>query len=450
MKYSKFFYNLIFFSFFLLFIQVKQGFAVINFTINDDAMDKDNILLYGFSSPDVNLNNDILEIKNRIIKNLSSTNLVQFSSFKEDENSSDQNIFDIEAVPIFEKFQNKKIADLLVAKFSYNDQGDLELKIRLWDVNDKKQSFGKHYLASRQNYRQLANSISNEIFKAISNEDIGHFISKIIYVGETGPINNRTKKINMIDFDGENYRHLTNGEELVLTPNFTRNKNLIHYLRYYENIPQIFSLDLRSKISDKLGGFSATTFASSPHPLDDNLVLLSAIVDGNCDIYEMNIAGNYAKRLTKSPAIDTTASYSPDGKSIVYSSDRDGSQQLYIMNANGSNNHKITQGGGSYSKPTWSPDGKFIAFTKIKSQQFMIGTMTPNSRFEKILTTAYLAEGARWSANSRYLIYSKKKSPYGRDSIPRLYIIDIITGFEYEIPTPKNEGALDPDWVLTN
>ena len=120
------------------------------------------------------------------------------------------------------------------------------------------------------------------------------------------------------------------------------------------------------------------------------------------------------------------------------------------MNANGSNNHKITQGGGSYSKPTWSPDGKFIAFTKIKSQQFMIGTMTPNSRFEKILTTAYLAEGARWSANSRYLIYSKKKSPYGRDSIPRLYIIDIITGFEYEIPTPKNEGALDPDWVLTN
>ena len=91
----------------MLLIQVKQGFAVINFTINDDAMDKDNILLYGFSSPDVNLNNDILEIKNRIIKNLSSTNLVQFSSFKEDENSSDQNIFDIEAVPIFEKFQNK-------------------------------------------------------------------------------------------------------------------------------------------------------------------------------------------------------------------------------------------------------------------------------------------------------------------------------------------------------
>ena len=91
-------------AFFLLLIQVKQGFAVINFTINDDAMDKDNILLYGFSSPDVNLNNDILEIKNRIIKNLSSTNLVQFSSFKEDENSSDQNIFDIEAIPIFEKF----------------------------------------------------------------------------------------------------------------------------------------------------------------------------------------------------------------------------------------------------------------------------------------------------------------------------------------------------------
>jgi TolB protein len=254
----------------------------------------------------------------------------------------------------------------------------------------------------------LANSISNEIFKSVSRENSGHFSSRIVYVGETGPINHRVKKINMIEFDGENYQNLTGDDELVLTPSFTKNPNLIYYLRYFDNKPQIFSLDLRSKYSEKLGGFQSTTFASSLHPLNENLVILSAIIDGNCDIYEMNIAENFAKRLTKHPGIDTTASYSPDGKLIVFSSDRQSGQQLYVMNSNGSYTSRISQGTGSYSKPSWSPDGKLIAFTKIKSGQFMVGTMTPNGRAEKILTTAYLVEGARWSPNGRYLIYSKK------------------------------------------
>ncbi len=450
MKFFKNFFQLFIFFLITSFANINQGFCAINFTINNEAIEKNKILIYGFNSDDVGLNNDILVIKNRIIKNLDTTNLVQFSSFKTDENPVESNIFDIESIPNFSKFKDQNIANLLIAKFNYNENGDLELRIRLWDVEDKKQNFGKYYIASPQNFKQLANSISNEIFKAISGESIGHFSSKIIYVGETGSINQRIKKINMIDFDGENYRNLTNDNELVLTPTFTKNKNLIYYLRYFEDKPQIFSLDLRNKISDKLGGFHATTFASSPHPLDDNLVILSAIIDGNCDIFEMNISGNFARRLTKNQAIDTTASYSPDGKSIVFSSDREAGQQLYTMFANGSNATRISHGSGSYSKPSWSPDGKLIAFTKFKGGQFMIGTMTPNGRAEKILTTAYLVEGARWSPNSRYLIYSKKKSPYGRESIPRLYIIDIITGFEYEIPTPKNEGAIDPDWALIN
>jgi TolB protein len=66
---------------------------------------------------------------------------------------------------------------------------------------------------------------------------------------------------------------------------------------------------------------------------------------------------------------------------------------------------------------------------------------------EKLLTSSYIVEGAKWSPNGRYLIYSKKKGAFGKDSIPRLYTIDIVTGFEYEIPTPEGEGATDPDWL---
>jgi TolB protein len=70
--------------------------------------------------------------------------------------------------------------------------------------------------------------------------------------------------------------------------------------------------------------------------------------------------------------IDTTASYSPDGKNIIFSSDRSGSQQLYIMSSDGLSLQKISNGGGSYSKPVWSKNGKFIAFTKIKGGKFFV------------------------------------------------------------------------------
>jgi TolB protein len=108
---------------------------------------------------------------------------------------------------------------------------------------------------------------------------------------------------------------------------------------------------------------------------------------------------------------------------------------------------KISNGEGSYSKPMWSPDGRSIAFTKQKSGKFFVGVMNINGRGEKLLTSAYLVEGARWSPNGRYLIYSKKRTPYGQESIPRIFIIDILTGYEHEIQTPPNQGATDPDWL---
>jgi len=60
-----------------------------------------------------------------------------------------------------------------------------------------------------------------------------------------------------------------------------------------------------------------------------------------------------------------------------------------------------------------------------------------------------LVEGARWSPNGRYLIYSKKRSPYGKGSIPELYMMDIITEYERRLPTPQDEGATDPDWGVS-
>jgi len=449
----------------------KQAFAGVFFNIKNDSEVKTKILFFGFDVSDPNIRQDATEIFNRVSRNLKTTDLfevVKNSGKIEVVGEKSENIdknanaaiatkkgqepiiiptISVETLPDFEKYNKAGVGIIIVAQFNYDQDNNLEMRVRMWDVLDQRQLFGKFYSASKPNYKKVANLLSDEIFKAVTGEKSGHFNSRIIYVSETGAVKKRIKKIVAMDFDGENRRVLTDGKDLVLTPIFSRKQNEIYYLRYSENRPQIFNLDLNTSRSKRLGSFRGTTFAAAAHPSDENLVLLSAIFDGNSDVYEMNISANSARRLTKSPAIDTTAVYSPDTKSILFVSDRDGSQQIYVMNNNGSEIRKISEGKGSYAKPIYSPDGSMIAFTRIKSGQFYIGTMSANGKNERLLTSAYLVEGARWSPNGRYLIYSKKKSLYGKDSIPRLYTIDVATGFEFELPTPQNEGAIDPDWI---
>ena len=58
----------------------------------------------------------------------------------------------------------------------------------------------------------------------------------------------------------------------------------------------------------------------------------------------MNADGRQ-QRLTRNPASDHSADWSPDGRKIVFVSDRAGRHAAYVMNADGSGQRKLTQRG---------------------------------------------------------------------------------------------------------
>jgi TolB protein len=344
---------------------------------------------------------------------------------------------------------NKTGTDAVVSGYVKQISEDkIELRIRLWDTLDQRELFAKFYVINSQNWKRVADIISDTIYEFLTAEITGHFDSRILFIAETGGAKNRKKRVAVMDFDGSNLVYLTDGNNLVLTPIFSKyNKDEIIYLEYIKKIPHLFLINFKNETRQSIGKDNEMTFAANFNPAGKNEMLYSIARRGTTDIYKLDFDTKKLQKLTNDGAISTVPSYSPDGSKVIFTSDKNGKRSLYVMDSNGKNVRQISKGGGEYDKPSWSPDGRLISFVKMEKGRFYVGLMTPDGDSERLPISSYLVEGIKWSPNGRYLIYSKQKGAFGKDSIPNIYTYDILTGAEYRLPTPENQGATDPDWI---
>ena len=324
-----------------------------------------------------------------------------------------------------------------------NDQ-QIEVEFRLWDVIAETDLIGLRLSVNSKAWRRVAHIISDEIFERLSG-DSGYFDTRIVYVAESGPQNQRIKRLAIMDQDGENHQFLTDGSFLVLTPRFSPTSQEITYLAYFKNEPRVYIFNLETGQQELLGSFPGMTFAPRFSPSGEKIIM-SLAEKGVTDIYTMDLNSQIVKRLTNSPSIDTSPSFSPNGKKIIFNSDRGGTQQLYIMDSDGRNIKRISFGKGRYATPVWAPKGELVAFTKMLNNKFYIGVMSPDGSGERLLAQGYLVEGPTWAPNGRVLMYFKQEALIddGKSSSVNLFKIDI-TGFrETRIVTPT-DGS-DPAW----
>lgn len=381
-----------------------------------------------------------------VINDLRTTNL--FQSITNGKDDSELPNVDLMEFPDFKIYADAGIEAILTGSYQMNEVGEIELKVRLWDILDERQLFGKFYTSPFKSWRKMGHKIANEIYMSLTGESSGHFDSRITYVAESGKARERKRRIAIMSFDGSQRMYLTDGKNNALTPIFSRdNEDEVIYMEYKERIPFLYKMNIKDFNSVKIGDFNEMTFSPNYNPNGGHDLLLSAVNYGITNIYRVNMLNNRSEKLTFTKDIDTTPSYSPDGKKVVFSSDRSGVQKLYVMNRDGTRTKKVTHGRGDYAKPAWSPDGRLIAFIRSSKGRFSVGVITPNGENERIMVSDYMIDGVKWSPNGRYLIYSKQGSAFGRNSIPQIYILDILTGFEKRLPTPHKEGATDPDWV---
>jgi TolB protein len=328
-----------------------------------------------------------------------------------------------------------------------DSSGDrLRVEFRLWDVLPGEQALGTAYNANAGNWRQIAHIISDDIYRRLLGEE-GYFHTRIAYISETGPRDRRTRRLAIMDQDGENNRFLTDGQFQALTPRFHPNANQIAFMSYLRNEPRVYIIHLETGRSEVLGSFAGMTLSPRFSP-DGRSVILSAMRGGDANIFVVDLASRRERQLTSGGGLDVSPSFSPDGSQIVFNSDRGGDQQLYVMDAGGGGVRRISFGRGRYATPVWSPRGDLIAFTRFGGGgSFAIGVMRPDGSGERILSEGWQMEAPTFAPNGRVLMFQREtqgRGPRGEGHSARLVQIDIAGFNERAVVTPTD--ATDPSW----
>lgn len=343
-----------------------------------------------------------------------------------------------DVAPRFEDWKVINAQALVTGRVTKQPDGRLKAEFRLWDTFAGQQLAGQQFFTTPENKRRVAHIIADAIYERLTGEK-GYFDTRIVFVDESGSAQKRVKRLAIMDQDGANVRYLSNGKDLVLTPRFSPSRQEITYMSFAGDRPRVYLLQLETGQQELVGNFPGMTIAPRFSPDGQKVVMSLLQDDGSANIYTMDLRSRTTTRLTSSQAIDTSASYSPDGSKIVFESDRGGRQQIYVMGADGSNPQRVSFGNGSYSTPVWSPRGDLIAFTKQSGGQFSIGVMKTDGSGERLLTSGFHNEGPTWAPNGRVLMFFRES---GGSS--RLFTIDLTGRNERQIQTPN--AASDPAW----
>ncbi|MEZ5864631.1 MAG: Tol-Pal system beta propeller repeat protein TolB [Geminicoccaceae bacterium] len=393
------------------------------------------IAISPFAGDDVGTRDIGLAVADVIAANLESSGLFRVI----DRRAYIQDPESLRQTPRFAEWRPINAQALVTGAVSRPAADRLVIEFRLWDVFSGSQLRGLRYELAADGWRRVAHQISDVTYERLTGE-AGYFDTRIVYVSESGPRTRRVKRLAVMDQDGANHRFLTDGGQLVLTPQIAPDGRRVAYFVLRTPVPQIMMLDLATGRTSPLGEFPGMSFTPRFAP-DGSVLLLTVARDGNSDIFSFDTATRRTTQLTQSPAIDTSPSFSPRGDRIVFNSDRGGTPQLYTMNRDGSNVQRISFGSGRYGSPAWSPRGDLIAFTKIQGGYFHIGIMEPDGANERLLTRSFLDESPAWAPNGRIIVFTRENPQTDRT---RLMTIDITGYNERELPTPLD--ASDPAW----
>ena len=280
-----------------------------------------------------------------------------------------------------------------------------------------------------------------------------------------------TYEIYVMEVDGNNQRRLTNHPNWDISPSWSPDGKRIAFMSDRDghvNMPgglpsyEIYVMDADGGNQRNITNNPDSDSSPSWSP-DGKRIVFNSNRDGNRDgnrnnyeIYVMDADGNNQQRLTDNDFYDTSPSWSPDGKRIAFISRRDGhfigdgglTYEIYVMDADGGNEQRLTNNRKSDTSPSWSPDGKQIIFAsdrKGDGVNYEIYVMDADGGNEQRLTNNRVRDGApSWSPDGERIVFVS--NPDGKHENYEIYVMDNDGGNQQNLTNNPHRDS-QPEWL---
>ncbi len=179
---------------------------------------------------------------------------------------------------------------------------------------------------------------------------------------------------------------------------------------------------------------------------DGKKILFESNRNGNWNIYIMDPNGENQQSLITSKYADRRPSWHPNGKKILFESERSGKIELYLLNLKNKKVNKISNlKNGEPMFGSFSPNGKFIAIgLKESEDKSNIFLLNKKGRIIKPLTNGDTRSTyPRWSKNGKEITYFSRKETNNKDD--EIYKLNIENGHDVRLTNwPKHNFC--PSW----
>lgn len=162
-----------------------------------------------------------------------------------------------------------------------------------------------------------------------------------------------------------------------------------------------------------------------PHPdldynasfsADGRWIVFTSHRDGSADIFRVRPDGTGLEKLVDDSSFDDQATLSPDGRRLAFISSRSGQADIWVMELGTKSLRNLTNQPGGDFRPAWSPDGEWIAFSSIRDEASLSRPGAPQNPYDifvmradgtdlRRVTDTQFAGSPSWQRDGSGLVY---------------------------------------------
>lgn len=205
---------------------------------------------------------------------------------------------------------------------------------------------------------------------------------------------------------------------VTASPALAQSRYTIAYSGFAPVNDDVFIADADGRNGKPLLAGPGQDFNASFSP-DGKWVLFTSEHGGSADIYRAHLDGSKLERLTSDPSFDDQAALSPDGHTLAFVSARSGHAEVWVSDLATKQAHNVINHAGGHFRPAWSPDGQWIVLSSDRDspqprrpdgfetiQQTDLYLMHPDgSGFRRLTYTDAYAGSPSWTPDGKRVVF---------------------------------------------